>query len=349
MEKVNSFPRPRTQVKKKKKREQVNTQKFESSKKRNVNLLKRREARVMVLRRHGHRREHRRRGRRAVRCAGGARVVLASAPGKTNSRVADGVALHLVDSHLSGVALNELDETAALSGGDLDVSDFSKPLEERAQLVLSNVTRKTTDEDSGVVGIRELVHGLRSAVVAHRRSTHGVHAHLRRSTTGHGRGITGANSLGRGGRDAHGAVAAVDALHLGESTVLVLLVGEADKSVAARHAADGIGHDLGRLARGEAGLEKRNQNVFVDLGAEIADEDGVFGTAVVTAVLFSPAFTTLTRDQPSISESTTRRPVELEGAGAVRNLCSVEGESLGSRGGVLEFDEAVSGITTENS
>ena len=56
---------------------------------------------------------------RAVGAASRAGVVLGAAPAQADTRVTDGVSLHLVDSHLSGVALDELDETAALPGGIL--------------------------------------------------------------------------------------------------------------------------------------------------------------------------------------------------------------------------------------
>jgi hypothetical protein len=86
------------------------------------------------------------------------RVVLASAPAETNAGVTNGVALHLVDGHLSSVAVDKLNETAALSRRDLDVCYFAKTLEERAELILGDITREATNEDSGVVGVSELVH-----------------------------------------------------------------------------------------------------------------------------------------------------------------------------------------------
>lgn len=88
--------------------------------------------------------------------------------------------------------------------------------------------------------------------------------------------------LGSGSRDPHRTIAAVNSLHLDEGTLLVVLVREANKSVAAALAGHGIGHDLGRLARGEASLEERDQDVFVDLGAKVANEDAVLGTAIVS-------------------------------------------------------------------
>lgn len=300
----------------------------------------------MVLRRHGHRREDRRRRSRAVRSAGGARVVLAAAPGETDARVADGVALHLIDGHLSGMALDELDETAALPGGNLDVGDFAEALEEGAKLVLGDVAGKTTDEDSGVVGVGELVHRLRGTIVTHRRSTHGVHAHLRR-TTGHRRGITGTDTLGGSGGDAHGTVTAVNALHLGQSTVLILLVRKTNEAVATRHAADGVGHDLSGLARREARLEQRDQDVFVDLGAEITDEDGVLRATVITRWTSVRLSIIVSDHVPSVGETATGSPVELERTSAVRDLSAVEGQSLGSGSWVLELNEAVASVTIQ--
>jgi hypothetical protein len=223
---------------------------------------------ILVGRGHAHGGVHgRRRGSRAVGAAGGAGVVLGATPGQTDARVTDGVTLHLVDGHLRGVALDELDETATLSRGDLDVGDFSEALEERAELILGDVAGKATDEHSGVVGVGELVHGLGSTVEAHGRTAHRrVHA----SGTGHTH-VASTNTrtliLGGSGGDTHGAVATVDTLHLSESALLVVLVRETNETVATGHAADGVGHDLGGLARREAALEKRNKNVFVNLRA----------------------------------------------------------------------------------
>lgn len=233
---------------------------------------------------HAHRGVHRRRGRsRAVRAASGAGVVLRATPAETHTGVTDGVSLHLVDGHLRGVALNELNEAAALSRRDLDVSDLAESLEERAELILGDIARESTDEDSCVVRVSELVHRLRSTVESHGRSAHwGVHASGTRHAHASGNN-TRALVLGSGGGNAHGTVAAVDTLHLGQSTLLVVLVGEANETIATRHAADGIGHDLGGLAGRESVLEQGNKDVFVDFRAEITNKDGVLGTTVVTA------------------------------------------------------------------
>lgn len=94
-----------------------------------------------------------------------ARVVLRTTPAETDTRVANGVALHLVDGHLGGMAVDKLDETAALSRRNLDISNLTKALEERTELVLGDVARETANKDGGVVGVGELVH-LGSGIVA---------------------------------------------------------------------------------------------------------------------------------------------------------------------------------------
>lgn len=158
------------------------------------------EATVRMLRGHAHGGVDRWRGCGAVRGAGGSRVVLAAAPAQTNTRVSNGVTLHLVDGHLGSVALDELNETAALARRDLDVSDLTKALEERAKLVFGDVARKTTDENGSVIGIGELVHGLRSTVEAERGCAHAVHTDGATGHTTHtARSSVGVLVLGGGG------------------------------------------------------------------------------------------------------------------------------------------------------
>jgi hypothetical protein len=246
------------------------------------------------------------------------------------------------------VALDELDETAALSRGDLDVGNLAESLEERAELILGDVARETTNEDSGVVGVGELVHGLGSTVEGHGRATHGrVHA----SGAGHTHATTVANTgalvLRGSGGDTHGAVATVDTLHLGKGALLVVLVGETDETVATGHAADGVGHDLGGLARGEAALEQRNEDVFVNLGAEVTNEDGVLGATVITAKLrLVPGENTNIWGSclPAVSEATAGSPVKLEDPVGVGHGSAVQRKGLGSGGRGGEVDEAVTGI-----
>jgi hypothetical protein len=87
------------------------------------------------------------------------------------------------------VAVHELNETAALARGNLDVCDLAEALEEGTQLVLSDVAREATNEDGGVVGVGELVH-LGSRVKATTVAREGLlnatpHLLLRRHTRRH--------------------------------------------------------------------------------------------------------------------------------------------------------------------
>lgn len=132
-------------------------------------------------------------------------VVLRTAPRQTDAGVANRVSLHLVDGHLSSVAVDELDKATALSRRDLDVGDLAEALEEGAKLILSHVARQATNEDGGVVGVGELV---QAAVHAASHTTshatghttaHATHAARRASGTRlHAAAVlVGVESLGR--------------------------------------------------------------------------------------------------------------------------------------------------------
>ena len=159
--------------------------------------------------------------------------------------------MHLVDGHLGSMTLDELYKTATLARRDLDVGDLAKPLEERAQLIFGNVARQTSDEDSGIVGVSELVHWLRlllllTTVEWHGRLTHWWISHRASTRHPHVHASHWASLVLRSrGRDAHRTIATVDTLHLIKSTLLVAFVGEAHKPVATGHARERIGHDLG--------------------------------------------------------------------------------------------------------
>lgn len=99
----------------------------------------------------------RRRRSRTVRSTH-ARVVLRAAPRKADARVPNRISLHLIDRHLGGVTVDKLNEATALSGRDLDVGNFAKSLEEGTQLVLRDIARQSTDKDSSVIRVSELVH-----------------------------------------------------------------------------------------------------------------------------------------------------------------------------------------------
>lgn len=269
------------------------------------------------------------------------RVVLGASPRETDTRVADRVALHLVDGHLSSVTLDELDETAAFSWWDLDIGDLSEALEEAAKLILGDVSRESSNKHGSVVRIGKLVHRLWGAIVTDSWSTlHGEHAwcHVAaHSTTWHSTHAASTWPTASGfvlwssSRDAHWAVTAVNTLHLSESALLIALIREANESVTARHARDWVGHDLSRLARWEAALEERHENVLVDLRSEISDEDREFWSAVIA----------------TISETTTGSPVELEWARGVWDHLTVQSESLGSGLRGREINETISSVAGE--
>jgi hypothetical protein len=130
------------------------------------------------------------RGRSGTVRGADARVVLAAAPREANARVADRVSLHLVDGHLGRVAVNELNETAALARGDLDVGDLAESLEERTELILRDIAGQATDEDRGVVRVSELVHGLHGLVGRSLLVIEGS-----RDTPAHGAGGGGTSNL----------------------------------------------------------------------------------------------------------------------------------------------------------
>ena len=81
--------------------------------------------------------------------------------------------------------------------------------------------------------------------------------------------------------DTHGTIAAVNTLHLLKSILLVRFIGEAHEAITAGHARDRIRHNFGRLARWVFVLEKRDKDVFIDLGAEVTNENRVLWPAIV--------------------------------------------------------------------
>ena len=251
------------------------------------------------------------------------------------------------------MTLHELDEAASLARRNLDVGDFTKALEEGAKLVLGNIAGEATNEDGGVVGVRELVHGLGSTIVAHWGSAHRVHTHARAATLlghAHTSGTAGTTALvlRSSSRDAHWAVAAVNTLHLSKGLLLVFLTDESDEAVAARHSADGVGHDLSGLGGRVPVLEELDEDELGDFGAQVTDEDAVLGSALVAATLcVSPIVSAgylPGSDSPPVSKTTTRGPVELEGAVGVRDQLAVESERFGSSLSAGEINETISSI-----
>jgi len=285
------------------------------------------------------------RGSRAVRSTN-PRVVLRAAPAQADTRVSDGVTLHLIDGHLSSVAVDELNKAAAFARWDLDVGDLPKALEEGAKFILGDIARETADKDGGVVGVGELVHlaarvepaAGAGSTTSVREAAHAATPHLLLGhAAGHnrvsvvamtGEGVVVVAVLRGGGRDAHRSVATVDTLHLHKSPLLVILIREANEAVAAALSSHGIGHDLGRLAGREAGLEEGHEDILVHLRSEIADEDGILRASILAP----------------INKTSAGSPVELELASAIGNSSSIQPKSLVSGLGSRELDKAIASV-----
>lgn len=240
------------------------------------------------------------------------------------------------------MTLDELDKPAALARRYLDIGDLSEPLEEGAKLILSDIARQSSHEDCSVVGVGELVHwldGLLATIVWHRRASHGRITHWASSWHTHSTRAASPAAhwssfvLWRSGRNSHRTVAAIDTLHFGQGALLVALIGKSNEAVAARHARKRVGHDLGRLARRETALEERHKDVFVDLGAKIADKDGVLRSTVISA----------------IGKAATRCPVEFERTAGVGHRLSAQLKSLGRSLGRGEIDKAIASVTATMS
>lgn len=121
------------------------------------------------------------------------------------------------------MTLYELHETAAFPGWNFDISDLAETLEERTKLILGDISRETANKDSGIIWIRELIHGLLLAIVADRWVSHVIdttHTWVRRdrSASRHAahaaRWSSASLVLWRRSGDAHRSVAAVNTLHL---------------------------------------------------------------------------------------------------------------------------------------
>ena len=78
-------------------------------------------------------------------------------------------------------------------------------------------------------------------------------------------------------------------------------------------------------------MKDADEDVLVDLRAEVANEDGVLWAAVVTA---------------AVGETTTRGPVQLEGTVGVGDEGAVERKCLGGSVRAFKIDETVSSITS---
>jgi hypothetical protein len=113
-----------------------------------------------VVRWHAHGRIDGRRRGRTIRGTGWSRVVLTASPAKSNARVSDWVALHLIDGHFGSMTLDELNKATAFARRNLDIGNLSKPLEERTKLIFRHIARKAPNKNCRVVRVGKLVHRL---------------------------------------------------------------------------------------------------------------------------------------------------------------------------------------------
>ena len=130
---------------------------------------------------------------------------------------------------------------------------------------------------------RWVSHGSSSATAS---LMHARHAHSSSTWCTWSAWPTWALVLGCCSGDTHGTIATVYALHLAQGKLLIGLIGEAHKAISTRHAGKGVRHDLGGLAGWEAALEERYKDVFIDLGAKIANEDAVFGSTIIATTAY---------------------------------------------------------------
>lgn len=191
------------------------------------------------------------------------------------------------------MTLYELHETAALPGWNFDIGDLAETLEKRTKLILSDIAREPANKNSGIIRVRELVHWLLLAIVADRWVSHVVdttHSWVRpdgsasRHATHAARWPTTSLIFRRGRGDSHGPVAAVHTLHFLQGALLVTFVRKADKAIAAGHSTNWICHDFRGFAGGKTVLEERNQNVFIDFWAKVADEYRVLWSALIATI-----------------------------------------------------------------
>lgn len=173
--------------------------------------------------------------------------------------------------------LHKLDKATPFPRRNLDVCDLSKPLEKRAEFVLSDIPREPPNEYSCIVRVSKLIHRLRSTIISDRRSTHRIHSNRARHTS------RSTACLIFGGRSgyAHRSVATINTLHLCQSSLLIHFVRKTNETVPSRHSAHRISHNLSGLARGKSRLKEWDKNIFIHFRSKVANKDWVFRTTVI--------------------------------------------------------------------
>ena len=67
--------------------------------------------------------------------------------------------------------------------------------------------------------------------------------------------------------------------------LLVRLIVKVDEAVSTRLAGYGIGNNLSRLVRGEAGLKVRYENEIVNLRIKVTDENAILWVAILVRTI----------------------------------------------------------------
>jgi len=89
-------------------------------------------------------------------------VVFRSSLREADARISDKVTLYLPYSYLGYTTINELDNAVTLTGKDPNIYNLPKAVEERLELILSYIIRKTANEDSYIVRVGDLIYRLYS-------------------------------------------------------------------------------------------------------------------------------------------------------------------------------------------
>lgn len=199
--------------------------------------------------------------------------------------------LQLNDGHRGVLVSVELDERKTTVGLHANFGEVADGLEEGDEVRLGAVRDKIADVNGGVEGRGLLDHGLvregTALEVDRRRSTAST------SASWASRGATAdwqaALGLLVGPVDADGAGSEPFAVHGGDGLLGIGLVPKGKETVTARLARVHVPHDAG-VGHGTEGGEGLGEDVVVDLGGKVADEDvEVVGSVfLVLLALVSP-------------------------------------------------------------
>ena len=189
--------------------------------------------------------------------------------------------LQLDDSHSGMLVGVELDECEATVGLHADLGEIADGLEEGNKIRLRAVGHKIADIDSGVVCGRLLDDGfIRKWPTLEVDRGRGAASPTLTGTAGHGCPL----SLLVGPVDANGTRPEPFAIHGGDSLFGVGLVSEGKEPVATRLARVHVPHDT-RIREGAERAERLGEDIVVDFGDEVADEDVIVVARVLLVLL----------------------------------------------------------------